>query len=284
MKHLPVIKLQDRTSIGLEIRHTSEAAFRQTISQLEAHRDDNYLFILVEHGTGSLLIDFAEVTLSPKTLCCIRPGQIHHRVLIPTAAQVWVLAIAPNLVPPDYRAVFDNPLAHPPPIPLDDKTYLSCRTVVQLLSTHGADEPQAAFHLPVSRSLLETFLGLAARSVDAGNLTSVVASRPVQLAQAFRQLLTERVQTEKRPVAYAGYLNISETYLNEVVKSVTGFTVTYWVQHEVLLQAKRLLVHTELTVKEIAQQLGYDDPPYFSRLFKKATRTTPLAFREDYRK
>ncbi len=171
-----------------------------------------------------------------------------------------------------------------PPFHWMKKTYLSCRDVVQLLATHGADEPPDIFQLPVSRSLLEAFLGLAARSIDAGDLTSAVASRLVQLTQAFRQLLTERVQTEKRPVAYAGYLNISETYLNQAVKSVTGFTVTYWVLHEVLLQAKRLLFHTELTIKEIAQQLGYDDPTYFSRLFKKATRTTPLAFRHDYRK
>ena len=284
MKTLPVVKLQDRTSIGLEIRHTSEPAFREAIGQLVAHRDDNYLFILVERGTGSLLIDFVDVALSAHMLCCIRPGQVHYRMRGGPAAAAWVLAVDPGLIPPDYRAVFENPLVPQHPRRLDQAAYLPCQNLVQLLAAQSAAAPAVDFQLPVTRSLLEAFLGMAAGAIGQGSAVGGTTTRPVQLSQAFRQLLAEQVTTEKRPAAYAGLLNVTEAYLNEAVKSVTGFTVTYWILHEVLLQAKRLLYYTPLTVKEIAQQLGYEDPTYFSRLFKKATQTTPLAFREEYRK
>jgi len=49
-----------------------------------------------------------------------------------------------------------------------------------------------------------------------------------------------------------------------------------------LLEAKRLLVHTNLSIKEIGGELGFEDPAYFVRYFKKNTETTPVEFREKY--
>jgi AraC family transcriptional activator of pobA len=106
----------------------------------------------------------------------------------------------------------------------------------------------------------------------------------VQIVQEFKRLLNGNVQHLKSPTAYAKLLNISESYLNEAMKKVTGFSVTYWILQEVMLEAKRLLYYSQLNVKEIAHHLGYDDHTYFSRLFKKANQVTPLAFREFYRK
>ena len=49
----------------------------------------------------------------------------------------------------------------------------------------------------------------------------------------------------------------------------------------ILLEAKRLLVHTNLSIKEIGQELGFEDPAYFVRYFKKNSETTPVEFREN---
>jgi len=54
------------------------------------------------------------------------------------------------------------------------------------------------------------------------------------------------------------------------------------INDRVLLEAKRLLVHTNLSIKVIGQDLGFDDPAYFVRYFKKNTEMTPLEFRETY--
>ncbi|MEZ0453718.1 helix-turn-helix domain-containing protein [Sphingobacterium thalpophilum] len=63
------------------------------------------------------------------------------------------------------------------------------------------------------------------------------------------------------------------------MKDVTGQTVSQHIQDRVILEAKRLLYHSDKSVKEIAFELGYDDYPYFSRLFAKNTGISALAFR-----
>jgi AraC-like DNA-binding protein len=65
---------------------------------------------------------------------------------------------------------------------------------------------------------------------------------------------------------------------------VTGFTVSYWIQQQIMLEAKRLLCFSKLNVKVIAHALGYDVHTYFSKLYRQATEMTPLAFRDSYLK
>ena len=80
-------------------------------------------------------------------------------------------------------------------------------------------------------------------------------------------------------MVYAKCLNISTPYLNECVKRTTGYSVSYHIHQRVILEAKRLLYHSDKSVKEIAGELGYDDYSYFIRLFVKVTGMTPLTFR-----
>jgi AraC-like DNA-binding protein len=104
-------------------------------------------------------------------------------------------------------------------------------------------------------------------------------SRADSITKAFRAKLDRDFITRKRPADYAEGLNISVAYLNECVRSATGLSVTHHIQQRVILEAKRLLYHSDNSVKEIATALGYDDYPYFSRLFTKVTGMTALAFR-----
>ena len=115
-----------------------------------------------------------------------------------------------------------------------------------------------------------------------GTITKI--TRPVELTNQFKSLLAAEARSIKSPASYASRLNVTEGYLNESLKKTTGFTVSYWIQQEVILEAKRLLYHTQLNVKEISHILGYDDHSYFSRLFRKAAGISAIAFREHYRK
>ena len=106
----------------------------------------------------------------------------------------------------------------------------------------------------------------------------------MQLRSQFKNLLTNEIREVKSPEAYAAKLNISEAYLSETLKKTTGFPPSYWIQQEVVMEAKRLLYHSDLTVKEISHALGYTDHSYFSRLFTKITGISALTFRKQYRK
>ena len=78
-------------------------------------------------------------------------------------------------------------------------------------------------------------------------------------------------------------LSITSSYLNEVVKETSGQPVSHWIQNEVMMEAKRLLYYTDLSIKEIAFGLGYEDHAYFSRLFRKVAGRSAGQFREEYR-
>jgi len=155
---------------------------------------------------------------------------------------------------------------------------------MRLLNDAYVGQTEGPFYLQMVYSLLNYFLGIAASCYCTNTTGPKAISRPNLIAHDFKKLLADNFKTEKSPSAYAAMLNISAPYLNEALKKVTGLPVTYWITHEVVLEAKRLLFYTDLTVKEIAHQLGYDDHTYFSRLFKSAENTTPLAFRNSYRK
>ena len=75
---------------------------------------------------------------------------------------------------------------------------------------------------------------------------------------------------------------ISPVYLNEAIKSITGISVSKYIQIELMLRAKRMLIYTSLNIKEIAINLGFDDYAYFTRLFTKATGLNPTSYRKKY--
>ncbi|MVM33861.1 helix-turn-helix domain-containing protein [Spirosoma sp. HMF4905] len=80
----------------------------------------------------------------------------------------------------------------------------------------------------------------------------------------------------------AGQLGISTNYLSDMLRSITGQTTQQHIHNKLMEKAKELLSTTNLTVREIAYQLGFDYPQSFNKLFKKKTNVSPLAFRQSF--
>ncbi len=283
MKDIPIHLLKERAASGLQIERFLEGELPKAHEPMGAHRDDHYIFFVMEGGVASLMIDFHEIEFSPADLFYVLPGQVHHRIKN-EGAFGWFIAIDTMLVPPDYRSIFENQLLLQQPYQLDDTRMRHCKSLLNILYEKYREDEQGTFYLSVVHSLLQSFLGIAAGCYSQTGDARMVISRPAQLAQQFKKLLVEHVRVLKSPSGYAAKLNVSESYLNESLKKVTGLSVSYWIQQEIMLEAKRLLYYSQFNVKEIAHTLGYDDHAYFSRLFKKAEGVTPLAFRADYRK
>jgi AraC family transcriptional regulator, transcriptional activator of pobA len=280
---IPVHQLQDRVQSGLDIRRFRRGDVPAEVETLGAHRDDHYLFFLLESGTARLMIDFQQLSFPEASLYYILPGQVHHR-LRNQVAEGWFLAVDTSLVSPEYRHVFESQLLLQQPFPLNPQSLQRCQQVLCLLEQTHRETAPGPFQLPIAHSLLDAFIGMAAGCYSQGHPSQFPLSRPEQLARQFKRLLREKIRLLKSPSAYAAELHISESYLNEALKKVTGLPVSYWILQEAMLEAKRLLHYSQLNVKEIAHTLGYDDHAYFSRLFKKATGTTALDFRARSRK
>ena len=80
---------------------------------------------------------------------------------------------------------------------------------------------------------------------------------------------------------YANVLHISPRHLNRIIQSVTNQSLTQVIQNRIVLEAKRLLTFTDLTIGQISNTLGFEDSAYFARYFRKAADLSPTDFREN---
>ncbi|MFH1003984.1 MAG: helix-turn-helix domain-containing protein [Bacteroidota bacterium] len=107
----------------------------------------------------------------------------------------------------------------------------------------------------------------------------IISDRKKILLFEFRKLVNNKFSEIKRPSEYASRLNVTSNYLNSICKDIYHRTVSEIIQERVILEAKRLLGHTGMSVSEISYKLGFDDNSYFGRYFKKATGTPPEKYR-----
>jgi AraC-like DNA-binding protein len=77
----------------------------------------------------------------------------------------------------------------------------------------------------------------------------------------------------------ADAVNLSPGYLGDLLKKETGLNAQEHIHHYIIEAAKNILLNSSQSISEIAFQLGFEYPQYFSRLFKQKTGTTPLEYR-----
>lgn len=293
-KHIPIQKfnvelgieirhhLNGRDENGLESRHHLNGVDADGSEKFYAHRNDNYFFIVSEQGYASMNIDFNVVKFIERDIYFAAPGQVQDDVRA-NECDYWYIEVATSLIPKEYITVFENASPFQGTRNMDAEEFKQCQTILHLLAQQFACNPDSVYYKQIMQELLQAFLCVIARKYVNINATNNI-SRPQQITRDFKRLVEENIKLEKSPSYYAEMLNISEAYLNEVVKRITGFTVGYWIRCYIILEAKRLLIHTELNIKEIAYSLGYDNYTYFSRLFKQAAGLTPLSFRTTHLK
>jgi AraC family transcriptional activator of pobA len=281
-RHIPLHTQELAPYGGILLERGEAISGLPKAGKLSAHRDDHYIFILQEKGHCKILVDFTPIELKDGCLFFIAPGQVHHYQSVDYATG-WFMALDAALLG-SYRTFFENKAVSEQLLPLTDMAALPLQQGLQLVQSQRMKDPAPVFQTQVVHTLVLAFIGMAASAFAAGyNSNEHVHLRGAHITKQFRELVAQQYLTARTPADYARMLNLSLPYLNETVKSSTGFPVSYWIQQEVLLEAKRLLYYTLLSVKEIAYQLGYEDHAYFSRLFRKQVQCTPLDFRKRYR-
>lgn len=136
---------------------------------------------------------------------------------------------------------------------------------------------QQAFKYAIIRSLLFTLLYYAKRQF--ANRQEPPTGRAGQLAYAYQQLVGTHMADLKTVAALADHLNVSPDYLGECTRQTLGQSPQQLLQEARLLEARSLLWQTDLSVAQIADQLGFENPANFFHFFKRLTGQTPTAFR-----
>jgi len=280
---IPVHKLQEHTDQRYHLKRVDILGeLAKESARMAAHRDDHYIFLLLEAGWGKMMVDFNLQVLKENTALFVTPGQVHDYKSSSPDAKGWFLAIDAGLIPDLFRTVLEDPFLVTKPLVMSEAEMQPLVQCLRLVS--AVEQRESVYSRQSIYSLLASFVGIVA-DLYAGRCGIVEGkiSRSKVITLEFRQMIAQRFKTLKSPGEYADALHLSLSYLNEIVKETTGFTVSYWIQQEIVLEAKRLLYYSQCSVKEIAHELGYDDHTYFSRLFKKQVGQTPGEFRGEYR-
>jgi AraC-like DNA-binding protein len=280
MNSIPIHKLEDKTSQGFLLAPYTEREIDYKQSEdLGAHRDDHYIFFVVLKGSGTTVVDFTEKTVRANQLYYILPDQIHHRIKTKNGSG-WFIAVDPSLIEAECQYVFEGWLGFQEPITLTPGDVADYDKLLGIIYRRIAHPPKTGVNLTVVHSLLRSFFEMAASAVRVASDFEANHSRPAEISMKFKKLLNEHIRTHKSPSDYANMLHISEPYLNESLKKITGSSVSFWIKYKTVIEAKRLLYFSELTVKQIADELGFESHSYFSRFFGKETGMTALAFRK----
>ena len=99
--------------------------------------------------------------------------------------------------------------------------------------------------------------------------------------EEFLDLLDIHFVSHKQVTKYSDLMNLSPYQLNEITKSTMGKTASELINDHIVLEAKRFLLATPNQIKDIADQLGFEDVSYFIRFFKKQTGYSPDTFRHN---
>ncbi|WP_312075132.1 helix-turn-helix domain-containing protein [Chryseobacterium sp.] len=243
----------------------------------QPHKHNFFITNLFEKGKGSHVIDFVEYSIENLQIHLLFPDQVHEwKIEKETIAyqlmisRDWYESFLPSL-----RFSSAYYLQHP--------VFKVSEDIFQLL-----------FHefLAIQKELNDEYVFwelIKKRSEIIGLLVSksvegaykdfdIFNSNPI--ISKFLNLINDHFKTERSVSFYAEKLNISANYLNIVCKKNLNFSASSLIQNRILLEAKRLLKVSEMSVKDIVYDLGFYDHASFSKFFKAKTGMTPSQFKE----
>jgi AraC-like DNA-binding protein len=253
-------------------------AWREEMERLPIDRHD-YVELFLLQGQGSVLIDFENRRLSGKSLVAIGPGRVHAwqgdkvtGIYICFTQEFFDGASAPPSVLFDYPFMFGSEL--PSVIHLEPKQGAQVQNLFRDINREFKSHQKLAVEM--IRHQLRSLMVHLSRLYAA---ISPAAFAAVGLVRRFRLEIERSFRTSASVRDYARALGVTITHLNESLRLETGLTAGDLIRARLVLEAKRLLLHSELTMAEIGYQLGFKDPSYFSRFIRRKLKTSPQAFR-----
>ncbi|WCT12941.1 helix-turn-helix domain-containing protein [Mucilaginibacter jinjuensis] len=277
---IPVNHFGDESGAGISIERLSFEDLPDLGDWQQPERHERHSFFLLEKGSVTIEIDFERYHIKSPGAIYMHPDQV-HRIIGFENVTVTAWAITNESLRSEYLQLLED-ISPAAPVVLNPETFGLLYEATSLC-IKITERKRDAVYQSLLKDHVNVLVGLIMATYIAQTKTTDKLTRSELVTKAFREKLARHFTRHKRPSDYAEKLHLSAAYLNECVKSVTGQPVSYHIQQRIILEAKRLLYHSNQSLKEIAAGLGYDDYPYFSRLFIKVAGIAPLTFRHKNR-
>jgi len=250
------------------------------------HRHDFFEVLYLLKGSGYHVIDSNKYEIKPPCVFFMSPGQA-HKLELSNDIEGYIFIFTADfylLNRSNQNSLIEFPFFYTihqdnPPLPLENENDI--RFLESLFRQSIAETRQTGdYTLEMLRSILDLILTTCgARYRVTANMLN--KGKGQILVKRFFHLLEENHQKNLSLSDYSGMIGITPNHLTQTVKLLTGKTSSQIIKAKQLMEIKRLLVHTNLSVSEIANQLNFEDQSYFTKFFKRETGLTPLQYRTD---
>jgi AraC family transcriptional regulator, transcriptional activator of pobA len=246
------------------------------------HRDLHQLLVILG-GAGEMRAESSAHPFTAPALLIVPAGVVHafafHR-----DTRGYVVTVAETALSdlsrrePAFRALFDGAM----PVDLTRSALEAHELEEAVVRLQREFQWAAPAHETATEARLVTLLVSAVRATHeiTGTQRGSGARGPrAALVARFRQAVESNLRSGWAMNRYAKALSVTPAQLRAACVEVTGEPPTRIVHDRVVLEAKRTLMYTSMTVAETAYELGFSDPAYFSRFFSERVGCSPAAFR-----
>lgn len=247
------------------------------------HRHDYYEIIWFTEGIGSHMVEFAHYDLRPNMLFFFPRSQIHAFLTLENI-KGHMLRFDESFIkktPGSDLSCIEYTLfkIHSSPIRyLPREKVATFSSIIHLLKNE-LESSTKIYHLEMLQALLNTFFIESERIAPAQDTITGTDKGVLKRFYQFTSLLEDNFHKHYSVQQYAEMMHMAPKTLRSICKQISGLSVKAIIQDRVALEAKLYLQNTDLDIQEISYRLGFEDPSYFSRYFKKVTQEAPSVFR-----
>jgi len=250
------------------------------------HRNDFYHILIIRKGSGTHLIDFQPVKLTPNSILFIKKGKVH---VFDKSSDIdgdlilftddFFCRNSDDLKFLQSTILFNDLLDN---AALKFRPTRTTYTYAVECMKNELMNQSKEFHYEILQNHLHNFLIEAHREKRNQGFRELPKGGSLDYTLLFNELLEKHFLTTKSVKEYADMIHVSEKRLGNATTSILGKSPKEIINERVILEAKRLLVHTNQAIKEIAFHLGFGETTNFIKYFKLQTQKTPTEFRESH--
>lgn len=248
------------------------------------HKHDFYLCVLITQGEGFHEIDFHSYDVKPGRVFFLKPGQTHYWSFS-SDAKGYIFFHTFEFFSLSMSELKINEF----PFYTLKKSYLDLPKdkipffINSFKSIHEEYSNDFMFKRASLLSLVNLVYIHFSRIFNQNSTPEEYQSaNDLVVVEKLNYLIATHFKNEKKTVFYADKLHITPRHLNRITKKVLGKTFTQLLHEIIILEAKRLLVHSKEALSLVAQELGFEDYANFSKFFKLKTGESPTSFRKRY--